>query len=221
MASSSELIEVVSRVLAVNRSTCSNIYRELRTAGLVSNEGRGRHAAAMSVRDATSFLIAVCTAEQVQDAADAIRRYSGLIATSGRHASGIIVPSPTWRALPRLAKLPTSHEFGDALSALIDSYVESDHPETEVRISLRGPYPWAGIVIKIDERNLTVPEIWYSDNSGEDDVSDLARIDESKERQRRKFIALGGDLSTTANITHVTLAAIGALLRHGAPNAVR
>jgi hypothetical protein len=213
MANSSDLIGAMADMFRMNRSTCASIYREIRAAGLVSNEGRGRNAATMTSRDAATYLLAICGAERVQDAADAVRRYSALIGDTGQLASGMPIPSPTWqgveREFPRLGALPAHHDFISVIVALIESYIDGT-PAAKIEISIRGPYPWASVKIAIGQPAIS---IWYSDDGNEDGPGQLASIDEAKARQRRKFIALGGDLNITSTLSENTIASLGNLLR--------
>jgi hypothetical protein len=218
VASSNELIDVTAGVLAVNRSTCATIFRELRSAGLISNEGRGRHSAAMTARDAATFVLAICAAERVQDAADAVERYSSLVGSTGRRESMVIPSSSVLQTLkgviPRLGSLPPDHTLIDALIAIVESYVETASPRlAAVTVSFRGPYPWASIEIAIKRGAKEPVTIFYSDDGDEHGPGELALIDETKARQRRKFVALGGDLNVTATISTPTFARLGALLR--------
>lgn len=209
MATSIELIEATASVLGVNSSTCANVFRELRGAGLVSNEGRGRHAAQMTSKDAATFLIAVCTAERIQDSVDAFNRFGNLLATSGSKL-GLVVPSPIFPLLDdsRLT-LPPNHSFFQAIVFLIESFVRQGASES-VQVSMRAPYPWAAICIGAPSETI---EIWYHDNGDEHGPGELAQIDETKARQRRRFVSLDGDMSTTTTITSNTFHAIGLLLR--------
>jgi hypothetical protein len=126
----------------------------------------------------------------------------------------MVVPSPTWRAakdFPPLAALPIGHVFEDALAALVETYLTA-RPPNDVQVLLRGPYPWASVDICIgDQRRATA--VWYSDEGDEDGPGKLARIEKGKERQRRRFVALGGDLNVTALFTDRTIAALGTLIR--------
>lgn len=217
MATSIALIEALADVLGMNFSTCVTIFRELRTAGLVSNEGRGKNAAAMTTRDAATYLLALCGAERVQDASDAVGRYSGLLAKTGRQSSGVVVPSPTWKSVrnefPHLNDLPRGHAFFDALVALVESYMERT-PAADVSVSLKGPFPWAGvdIVTQANDRR-AVHSIWYSHDGDEDLVRQAALVDETKVRQRRRFVDKGGDMMITNAISQVTLVVIATTLR--------
>lgn len=213
MTNSNDLIVAMSRILGLNFSSCRTVFRELRSAELVSNSGPGRQAAAMTVRDAATYLIALCAAEQVQDAADAVARYSPLWSQSDL-SKDVPVSSPTWqkveREFPRLAALPIPHEFFDALAALIESYIDGS-PAAQVTVSFQNPYPWASIAIGTTRDDVSI--IDYRDEGDEDGPGELAKIDSDAKRNRRKFAALGGDLNVTARITGRTLATIGALLR--------
>jgi hypothetical protein len=60
------------------------------------------------------------------------------------------------------------------------------------------------------------PEITDEEGRWDDDPDFLVMIDPAKERQRRRFAKLGGDLELTMKITHRTLAALGELLREDA-----
>jgi len=212
VVASSAMVETLADVLGLNPSTCSNIYRELRTAGLVSNRGRGRNAASMTIGDAANLLLAVCAAERLQDAPDAIRRYTGLEAQNGWRRGGMMVPAPGWgeveKDFPILAQLPRTHSFGDVLTALVRSYIEAD-PTPQVHVSIGAPTPWAAVAIDIWTMNYLPHEAASYD---EDDVDEDISINE-KARERRRFVELGRDLATTNAFSGVTFEALGKLLR--------
>lgn len=244
MASPSALMDRVAAVTGMNRSTIENIYDGLRKTGDIPKGVRGRYGLQVSSRTAARLLIAMCGSEHVKDASDALSRYSGLFAAyvqlfdgadkSSRAAPDRLpfvdaqTPFPraksTWakasRGFPRLSKLPLGHSFVEAMEALIESYIDDDSPDADVTISLRGPYPWAGVKIFLREDNAKLKSsvlISYSDDSDESGPGESAETDPTKARQRRRFVELGRDMSVTATISQNTLKGIGALLRDSEP----
>src|SRR5665213_2357925 len=172
-ATSVELIEGLSLALGMNESTCANSYKELRAADLVTNKGRGRHAARMTARDAVMLLFAVCGSEHVKDSVDAARRYSALRARpiesdqdQGRHSE-----DATWHRMasvfPYLGALKARHTLLDATVALVASYSDNAIvfvPNQQsvaplIKLSVRGPIPSATIAVSIPKR---AEEIEYS-----------------------------------------------------------
>jgi hypothetical protein len=223
MATPGQLIDGAATATGMNRSTVENLYNHLRDAGDIPKGARGKNALHVTSEHAAKLLIAMCGSEHVKDAVGAVKRYSQLSATTvhtWERNREFIAPmgDATWRkaarTFPRLGLLNTTHGFLDALVSIIESYVDAA-PDASVEVSLRGPYPWAGVRITIrKDKELGSPVlIAYSDDGDEDGPGEIARIDPTKERQRRKFLTLGGDLNTTATISDVTLAAIGRLLR--------
>jgi hypothetical protein len=240
MASPSALMDRVAAVTGMNRSTIENIYDGLRKTGEIPKGVRGRYGVQVSSQMAARLLIAMCGSEHVKDASDAVRRYSGLSAVyvqlfdspdrSRRAAPDRLpfvveqMPLPiakgSWSkassGFPRLGKLPPGHSFVEAMEALIESYIDDDSPDADVTISLQGPYPWAGVKISLREDNAKLKSsalISYSDDGDESGPGELAQIDQTKARQRRRFVELGRDMKVTSTISHNTLRDIGALLR--------
>jgi hypothetical protein len=213
-----------------NRSTIESLYNGLRDAGEIPKGARGKNALHVTSTHAAKLLIAVCCAEHVKDAANAVRRYSVLDADWSRRYSlkgeELVVPGPQWqivsREFPRLEKLSPHHSLIDALVALVDSYIDDPEHSADVIVSFGSPYPWAEASVfleKRDDKEGRVSVTYRHSNfdgesrSAEDDPDFLRLIDPSKERQRRRFSVLDGDLRVTAKITHKTLRALGALLR--------
>jgi hypothetical protein len=223
MATPGQLIGAAAAATGMNRSTVENLYNHLRDEGVIPRGARGKNAVRVTSEHAAKLLIAMCGSEHVKDAVGAVRRYSQLSAdtvqTWARNRQFVApMGEGTWRkaarAFPRLALLHTTHGFLDALVSLIESYIDAA-PEASVEVSLRGPYPWAGVRITIrKDKEVGSPVlISYSDGGDGDGPGGIAEIDPTKERQRRKFLTLGGDLNTTAMISEKTLAAFGRLLR--------
>jgi hypothetical protein len=230
MATPGQLMDEAAEVTGSNRSTVESLYNHLRDAGEIPKGARGKNALRVTSTHAAKLLIAICKSEHVKDAADAVRRYSGLDAGhSRRHplpkGEEIIVPGPQWkivtREFPRLGKLKQHHCLIHVLVALIDSYVDDPDHAADVTVSFGSPYPWAEASVVLEKRDdaewrvsVTYRHANYDEEFGEEDDPDfLALIDPSKERQRRKFSKLGGDLNITAKITDKTLRALGELLR--------
>jgi hypothetical protein len=224
-------MDEAAAVTGSNRSTVESLYNHLRDAGEIPKGARGKNALRVTSTHAAKLLIAICKSEHVKDAANAVRRYSGLDAGASRRyplprGEELIVPGPQWkivsREFPRLGDLKHQHCLIDALVALIDSYIDDPDHSANVTVSFGSPYPWAEASVILEKRNdaewrvsvnYTTPQISDDESREEDDPDFLALIDPSKERQRRKFSKLGGDLNITAKITDKTLRAIGQLLR--------
>ena len=236
MATPGQLMDEAAEVTGSNRSTVESLYNHLRDAGEIPKGARGKNALRVSSTHAAKLLIAICNSEHVKDAANAVRRYSGLDAGESRRyplpkATEMIVPGPQWqivaREFPRLGDLKHQHCSIDALVALIDSYVDNPDRSADVTVSFGSPYPWADASVNVQKRDgeegsvsVLYRHVSFDEEFREEaDPDFLALIDPSKERQRRKFSKLGGDLNITAKITDKTLRAIGELLRDDAATA--
>src|SRR5882672_7266353 len=238
MAAPSVLMDRVAEVTGMNRSTIENIYDGLRKTGEIPKGVRGRYGVQVTTQMAARLLIAMCGSEHVKDASDAVRRYSGLSTThvqlfdsadrlpsavSNRlpfAVEGMPIPiaNDSWtkasRGFPRLGKLPSGHSFVEALEALIESYIDADSPDAIVKISLQGPYPWAGVKISLHQeetKRTSSVLISYNDEGDETGPGELAEIDLTKARQRRRFVELGRDMQITSTISQNTLKALGEL----------
>jgi hypothetical protein len=229
MATPGQLMDKMALATGSNRSTIESLYNELRDAGEIPKGARGKNALHVTSEHAAKLLIAVCCAEHVKDAANAVRRYSGLDAANSRRyplpkGDAFISPNVEWGIVslefPRLGKLSPHHCLIDALVALIDSYIGQPEPSADVVVSFGSPYPWAEASVDLQKRDdaewrVAVAYIHKNideESRDEDDPEFLTLIDPSKERQRRRFSVLDGDLRVTARITQNTIRALGELL---------
>lgn len=231
MATPGQLMDAVSEATGTNRSTGESIYNQLRDDGEIPKGGRGINALQITSEHASKYLIAVCCSEHIKDAANAVRRYSALEGHAGfkDDEAGVPFTGLTWHDVasefPRLDQLPAKHSFLDAFVALIDSYIDASERDASVRVTFGSPYPWAkaSVALLNEESNrrvaiqYTTPDIIDDEGRVDDDPEFIAMIDPAKERQRRRFAKLGGDLRLTMEITHRTLASLGELLREGDP----
>jgi hypothetical protein len=78
MATLSDLVTALSGVTGLPEATVFAYGRFARQAGLISQKGRGRSAASMSVTDATNLLIAVCATDVTREAGAAIDTFRSL-----------------------------------------------------------------------------------------------------------------------------------------------
>jgi hypothetical protein len=78
MATLSDLVTALSGVTGLPEATVFAYGRFARQAGLISQKGRGRSAASMSVTDATNLLIAVCATDVTREAGAAIKTFRSL-----------------------------------------------------------------------------------------------------------------------------------------------
>jgi hypothetical protein len=109
MALLSTLVNVIAEVEDMDETYVSGVARYLREGGLISQAGRGRGAAHMSVRDATNLLIGAngsATAKASPETVDAFRS----LACSCSQVTGAEVLAPS---------LKTGALFGDFLERLI------------------------------------------------------------------------------------------------------
>ena len=72
MATTGELTTVIAQAAGVNPQSIIQVARNLRAGKLLSSGGRGRHAARMTIRDATLIVIAMLISDQPAAAARAI-----------------------------------------------------------------------------------------------------------------------------------------------------
>lgn len=232
MATPGQLWGTVADVTGTNGATVENIYNHLRNDGEIPKGGRGLNALRVTSEAAAKLLIAVCCAEHVKDAPDAVRRYAPLEGKGGyrddQGESGAPFTGYNWQSLapdfPRLAELPSGHSFLDAFVALIDSFIDEPSRDGFVKITFGSPRPWSKASVTLQNGGpsrrvaivYTTPEVHDDEGRSDDDPEFLALIDPSKERQRRRFAKLGGDLSLTMEITNRTLSALGDLLRNDA-----
>jgi hypothetical protein len=78
MAGLSELVSVISAITGIPKATVFAYGRFAREGGLISQKGRGRSAAEMSLTDATNLLIAICGSDVTKDAATTIQTFRAL-----------------------------------------------------------------------------------------------------------------------------------------------
>jgi hypothetical protein len=168
-------MDTISEVTGVNRSRIESLYNCVRGSGEIPKGGRGVYALRVTAEHVAKFLIAVCCADQVKDAADVIRRYSNLCSVD-------------------------SHLLLRDLIALLDAPLSN-----EVFVTFIGPPSWAEVTIEIDGSS--------TDYLPVGDVQQVALVDPTKQRQRRRVTSAGGDIRTTVEISDRTLRALGALLR--------
>lgn len=230
MASPGQLIERMALATGSNKSTIVSLYNELRDAEEIPKGARGKNALHVTSEHAAKLLIAVCCAEHVKDAPNAVQRYSGLdVGNSVRYPlpkeDEFPTPGANWDIVslefPRLGYLPPQHCLLDALVALVDSYTDDAEHSADVTVSFGSPYPWAQASVILERRydaewRVAVNYLHRNPDprgDGDDDPEFLTLIDPSKERQRRRFSVLDGDLRVIAKITQNTLKALGELLR--------
>ncbi len=68
MATSGELIRIMARALALPSATVTSYHRVLREHGMITKGGRGRSAATMSAEDVARLLIALLSADNLEEA---------------------------------------------------------------------------------------------------------------------------------------------------------
>jgi hypothetical protein len=112
MALLSTLVNVIAEVEDMDETYVSGVARYLREASLISQAGRGRGAAQMSVTDAANLLIAVNGSPTAKASPDTVQAFRSLTCSRPQEVTGA-----------DLLKLRTGAPFGDFLEALIRAAV--------------------------------------------------------------------------------------------------
>lgn len=126
MATTSELVLMVSEALGVPRSTVDTHMRNLRGAGLLTKSGRGPSAARMTVQDAATLLVAVLASPQIQDSVETANLCLNLQCLNGpqvrdyagNEVSDEMLSSRFQVERSVLGRLPAGHTLMDGLVAL-------------------------------------------------------------------------------------------------------
>lgn len=217
MATSIQLAERFAALFSARVSTCTNTYKRLQAADLVSRGGRGRNAAHITAHDAVMLMLGLIGSEHINDAPDAARRYAELQA-KGRHAEGDYADDRNfwetqWYAMaaiyPALGSLPASHNVGQAVTTLIEAYAEQTPPafDSTIAVTIRGPMVSATIRFE-DPKG--VEQIDYGPSNGKDMFRTIIGNPNRDEDQVRN---LSNYLHVEKRITADTIKEIGALLR--------
>jgi hypothetical protein len=196
-------------------STCSNTYKHLQAADLVSRGGRGRHAAQITPHDAVMLLFALIGSEHINDGPEASRRYSSLVAkmrnTSGSYSDERSDSETRWYAMekifPYLKSLDAGHTLSQAVVCLVNSYKDGAIPiaQPTIAVTIRGPEISANI--RFDDRNGS-EYIYYGPDSGRDMFRTIIGNPKNAD-----VVFLTNYLQVEKRITAETLRAIGELLR--------
>lgn len=86
MATAGVFSDEIAKITGLSRSSVLDIVRHLRSAGMVSNRGRGRNATDIGVSDAARVLIAVGAADRAFDAPEIVNAFS-----RARHDDGSLL----------------------------------------------------------------------------------------------------------------------------------
>ena len=87
MVTTTDLTAIVASATGVNPQSIVQIIRNLRSAGLLSSGGRGRHAAKMSAKDAALVIVAMLISDRPTDAAQAVKDSRHLVWVAWREAT--------------------------------------------------------------------------------------------------------------------------------------
>jgi hypothetical protein len=117
MASPGQLVEALTEVLRLPRTTPLVHDRHLVVAGLRSKHGRGRGAAKVTPGDAARLLVAIIGSATLEDSVRTVERYAAT-----RVAASESGGSPYARlGIAELEALPKDHSLIDAVEAVIAS----------------------------------------------------------------------------------------------------
>ncbi|PVE22849.1 hypothetical protein DC522_19110 [Microvirga sp. KLBC 81] len=104
----SDLVKAVAQIEGLDEVSVGVYARHAREAGFITHQGRGRHAARMTVRDAANLLIAVNASPLAKEVPNTIERYRSLR------------KSPRSLVLDMLGGLDDEATLGDALEKAIE-----------------------------------------------------------------------------------------------------
>ena len=214
MVSSVRLAEKLAELFNARVSTCTNTYKHLQAADLVSRGGRGRHAAKITGGDGVMLLFALIGSEHINDGPEAARRYSSLVAkwrtASGTYSDERSESDARWYAMEKefvyLEALEVGHTLSEAVIALVDSYKDGaiPSPQPTIAVTIRGPQISATIRF---EGHRGAEQLDYGPASGRDMFRTIIG------NPNNPTIKSANYLHVEKRVTAETLQAIGELLR--------
>jgi hypothetical protein len=149
MATLQDLVATLSATTGVPEATIFAYGRFARQAGLVSQKGRGRQAASMSLQDAANLVIALGGTGVTRDADDAISSFRSLKGRAYAFSTPLEEPFLHWLdpLRPRLVRKDGSYPLGADLGQTIEFLISSTTNGTLVQ--LFGVVPVAEIPDKL------------------------------------------------------------------------
>ena len=117
MATPGVLVIATAHLLGVPENFVVTPWRVLREAGEVTVGGRGKHAAHVTMEDAAKLFIAVAASSPLKSTLESWREFAQLRPMASTPAPWANLPKTT--PFKKLRRLPKSHRFLDALSALM------------------------------------------------------------------------------------------------------
>ena len=136
----SDLVHDIAVVFRIDEKTVATYARHLREAGLLSQGGRGRHAANATALDAARLLIAMSVPGHAKDSPEAVADFGGLVMYQASEAD----ERPKLRIAVFLG-LETPCSLESTLAAIIAAYGDE---QTYSLLANKGPY-LTGIRCKI------------------------------------------------------------------------
>lgn len=122
MALLSKLVSTIAAVEGIDEGQVTWVARHLREAGLITQAGRGRGAAHMTINDATNLLIGVNAAASAKEASEAVADFRMLVCTP-RNFSGNLFEDIFIYGI----------NLGDSLDMLIDKAIPDDLGNVDLR----------------------------------------------------------------------------------------
>lgn len=217
MATSVLLAEKLALLFGARVSTCTNTYKQLQSADMVSKGGRGRHASQVTSKDCAMLVLSLIGSEHISDAPEAARRYSSLRAKYRSHVDEREESESAWYAMakifPRLRTLDAGHALWEVISALIDSYTDDlaaadGISRPSISVTIRGPQISALVVLR-DNRG--EEQIEYGTATGKDMFRTV--VGNPLEKGLSNPLGIRSDLYVEKRITDKTLKALGIMLR--------
>lgn len=116
MATSGDLAEILTEELGMSKGTVQLYAQTIRDAGMLTKGGRGLSAAAMSISDATNWVLALCASETAAAAPEEVRLT--------RAAPLDVLTSTLSKDFIRGLHVGSAKTAGDAIELIIDDLIE-------------------------------------------------------------------------------------------------
>ena len=218
MATSVQLAELLATLFGARVSTCTNTYKQLQAADMVSKGGRGRNASQITASDCTLLVLSLLGSEHINDAPQAAKRYASLTA-NWREYSGPIRDDRAsddigWFVMGQkftaLQSLRDNHALSETMAALIQSYADRsilDVASTaSITVSIHGPLVSGTVSIEADG---STEKINYSAKS----AAEMFRTVIGNPRPDHALTTRENYLRIEKHITGKTLKELGDLVR--------
>jgi len=220
VASPDALVGLMSQTLGLTRAACESTWKELRSKNLVINSGKGKRGTKVGPADCASFLLALGGAEHVKDSGDAVERYSNLVSDGAWPKN-----TPVFSAM---AELGESHRLLEALTAVIATYAGAPFSNAAIAlargaatIGLHQPTVHLILLSPLPRARIEINRSYGVEYRTNDPKEMLRATPAQSEARSKRRIAASGDLQIRKQISEITFAKLGKLLRQSPEPSLR